>query len=218
MSTSRIRIGTTVTPVARRRPWKLARETVSLDHLSGGRLTLGVGLGAPPIEFSRFGEEADERVRAAKLDEGLAILAGLWSGQPFQYQGKQYQLQKTVFQPPALQSPRIPIWVAGYWPHPAPFRRAARWDGVVPLKRGGVKAADVAEIGAFIRAQRRAEGPFDIVIIGHAPGEQPAKAARTVAPYAKAGATWWLESLFTRRNSLAGLRERIRQGPPRGEG
>ena len=111
MITERIRIGTKVTPIPRRHPWKLARETVSLDHLSGGRLILGVGLGEPPeAEFAQFGEEADVRVRAAKLDEGLDILSGLWGGKPFRYDGTHYHMQKTVFQPAALQVPRIPVW------------------------------------------------------------------------------------------------------------
>ena len=96
MTTERIRIGTTVTPLARRHPWKLARETVSLDHLSRGRLILGVGLGDPPkVEFAQFGEESDDRIRAAKLDEGLEVVTGLWSGKPFRYQGTHYRIQRS---------------------------------------------------------------------------------------------------------------------------
>jgi alkanesulfonate monooxygenase SsuD/methylene tetrahydromethanopterin reductase-like flavin-dependent oxidoreductase (luciferase family) len=216
MTTQRIRIGTTVTPLARRHPWKLARETVSLDHLSQGRLILGVGLGDPPkTEFALFGEEPDNRVRAAKLDEGLAILTGLWSGKPFRYQGTHYQVQKIAFWPPALQTPRIPIWVAGFWPNKAPFRRAARWDGVVPLKQDGLQPADIEQIAAYIKAHRSSEAPFDIIKIGISPGDNRAKGSKMVAPFAAAGATWWLESLFTRRNSFEQMRQRIRQGPPR---
>ena len=110
MTTERIRIGTTVTPLPRRHPWKLARETASLDHLSNGRLILGVGLGYPPdAEFSHFGEEANDRIRAAKLDEGLHVLAGLWSGKPFRHDGEHYHIKKMTFLPPVLQVPRIPI-------------------------------------------------------------------------------------------------------------
>lgn len=215
MTTERIRIGTTVTPVARRRPWVLARETASLDHLSGGRLILGVGLGDPPnLEFAQFGEEDDARIRAAKLDEGLDILNGLWSGQPTRHQGTQYHMQRTVFQPPSLQQPRIPIWVAGFWPHKAPFRRAARWDGVIPLQRGGLEPAGMREIAAFINEQRTAETPFEIVKIGATPGDNTAKGSKIVDAFAQAGVTWWLESLFGKRDSLEGMRERIRQGPP----
>ena len=222
MTTERIRIGTTVTPVPRRHPWKLARETASLDHLSGGRLILGVGLGDPPeAEFAQFGEEADVRVRAAKLDEGLDILAGLWSGKPFRYDGTHYHIQKTVFQPAALQVPRIPIWVAGFWPNKAPFRRAARWDGVIPLQHGGaLKPGDMANMMRFIKEQRvekqEEERPFDVVKIGTTPGDDAVKGGKLVAPFAKVGVTWWLESLYGARNSFEGMLERIRQGPPRG--
>ncbi len=215
MATERIRIGTTVTPVARRHPWQLARETVSLDHCSAGRLTLGVGLGHPgKVEFTQFGEEADDRIRAAKLDEGLDILAGLWQGKLFRYQGTHYHIQKTTFLPPALQTPRIPIWVAGFWPNLAPFRRAVRWDGVVPLKRGGLQPDDIEQIAAFMQEHRTSEAPFDIIKIGTTSEDNPIKRGKAVAPYEVAGATWWLESLFTKRNSFDQMRERIRQGPP----
>jgi len=192
MSTEHIRIGTAVTPVARRRPWKLARETVTLDHLSGGRLTLSVGLGFPPdADFEQFGEESDARVRAIKLDEGLDVLVGLWSGKPFSYQGKYYPIRKTMFLPPALQSPRIPIWVGGYWPNKAPFRRAARWDGVFPLKHGGsMQGRDLRDIIAYIMEHRTRSDPFDVVMMGYTPGDDPTKAGKMVARFAKAGLTW----------------------------
>jgi len=217
MTTERIRIGTTVTPIPRRHPWKLARETVSLDHLSGGRLILGVGLGDPPeAEFAHFGEEADNRIRAAKLDEGLDVLVGLWSGKAFRYQGKHYQVQKTVFLPPALQVPRIPIWVAGFWPNKAPFRRAARWDGVIPLKHGGpLKPNDVRDMLAYINEHRSSITAFDIVKISSTPGDDIMKGVKMVTPYAEVGVTWWLESLYAHRNSFEEMCLRIRQGPPR---
>lgn len=217
MTTERIRIGTTVTPIPRRHPWKLARETVSLDHLSGGRLILGVGLGDPPeAEFAHFGEEADNRIRAAKLDEGLDVLVGLWSGKAFRYQGKHYQVQKTVFLPPALQVPRIPIWVAGFWPNKAPFRRAARWDGVIPLKHGGpLKPNDVRDMLAYINEHRSSTTAFDIVKVSSTPGDDTMKGGKMVTPFAEVGVTWWLESLYAQRNSFEEMCLRIRQGPPR---
>lgn len=219
MTTERIRLGTTVTPVARRRPWILARETASLDQLSGGRLIVGVGLGDPPdLEFAQFGEEADDRIRAVKLDEGLDILAGLWSGQPFRYAGTHYKVKRVTFQPPSLQTPRIPIWVAGFWPNKAPFRRAARWDGVIPLQRGGLEPDDIVAIAAYIKEHRTVETPdtpFDIVKIGSVPGDNAARARKIVKTFAGVGVTWWLESLFTERNSLEAMRRRILQGPPK---
>ena len=216
MNTDRIRIGTAVTPVARRRPWKLARETVTLDHLSGGRLILTVGLGFPPdADFAQFGEEPDAKVRAAKLDEGLEILTGLWKGKPFRYDGENYHIEKTLFLPPALQTPRIPIWVGGYWPNKAPFRRAARWDGAFPLKMGGgMTQRDLEEIRTYIQQHRTTTTPFDLVMMGYTPGNDKTKAHKTVARYAAAGLTWWLESLFGLRGSVEAMRSRVRQGPP----
>ncbi len=219
MNTERIRLGTTVTPLARRRPWKLARETATLDNLSGGRLILGVGLGDPPhAEFRQFGEEADNRVRAAKLDEGLDVLVGLWRGKSFSYQGEHYQIEKTVFLPRPIQSPRIPIWVGGFWPNKAPFRRAARWDGVIPLKAGGwMTPEDLGQILAYIQAHRSSPAPLDVVIIGsrHTRGQRGLKGAERVASFADAGLSWWLESLYRWRNSLDEMRAQIRLGPPR---
>ena len=216
MSTTRIRLGTTVTPLPRRRPWKLARETVTLDHLSKGRLTLGVGLGVPP-EYIIFNEDCDNKVRAARLDEGLEILTGLWSGKPFEHHGQAYQVEKTTFRPPSYQQPRIPVWVGGWWPTKAPFRRAARWDGVIPLKHSGdnlLTPQDVVEVREFIHQERTSSDPFDIAIISWTDPSDPKAAAEKVAAYAKAGTTWWLESLYMQQNSLEEMRRRIRSGPP----
>lgn len=216
MKTEHIRLGTTVTPLARRRPWKLARETVTLDHLSKGRLTLSVGLGDPPdAEFSHFGEDADPQIRAKKLDEGLEILTGLWNGKAFEFRGEQFSLEKTVFRPPAFQSPRIPIWVGGFWPNKAPFRRAALWDGAFPLKSGSkMTGKDLQEIRAYIEQHRESTGHFDLVMMGYSPGDDREKAAKILRPYMAAGLTWWLESLFREKNSYSDMLSRIRQGPP----
>ena len=136
VSTERIRLGTMVTPLPRRRPWQVVRQIVTLDHLSGGRATLGVGLGFPPKEeFELFGESGDARVRAELLDEALDVAAGLMSGGPFSYDGRHFRLDGVEFAPRPVQSPRVPIWVAGAWPARPPFRRAARYDGVVPIAK-----------------------------------------------------------------------------------
>jgi alkanesulfonate monooxygenase SsuD/methylene tetrahydromethanopterin reductase-like flavin-dependent oxidoreductase (luciferase family) len=131
LRTERIRLGTTVTPLARRRPWKLARETVTLDHLSNGRLILGVGLGdtSMDISFAHFGEVTDARQRARILDGALDVLVGLWSGQPFSYQGEYYHVREVTLLPRPVQTPRIPIWIGGGWPLKGPTQRAVRWDG-----------------------------------------------------------------------------------------
>ena len=198
---SRIRIGTMVTPVARRRPWKLARETVSLDLLSGGRLILGVGLGGmPKEEHTRFGEDADDRVRARRLDEGLDVLDGLWSGEPFSYHGKEFQVDDAAFLPRPVQQPRIPVWVAGYWPNRRPFRRAARWDGVVPAKvpatPGGMPQLltpdETQEMLDYILSHRDSDAPFDVVMSAFMPPD-PAQARDQTESFAAAGATWLIE-------------------------
>src|SRR5579863_6868421 len=135
LKTERIRIGALVTPLPRRRPWKLARETATLDRLSGGRLVVGAGIGGDQWfrEFSTFGEPVEDRIHAAQLDEGFDVLAGLWSGERFSYEGQYYTARDALFLPTPVQSPRIPIWVAGIWPNKAPMRRAARWDGFFPI-------------------------------------------------------------------------------------
>ena len=228
LRTRTLRLGTMVTPLARRRPWQLARQAATLDRLSGGRLILGVGLGDPvQWDFGFFGEEVDAKIRAKRLDEGLDIVFGLWSGEPFAYAGEQYQLQEMRLLPRPAQTPRIPIWVGGWWPNKPPLRRAARWDGVVPGKWGGVLTPeDVRDIVAYVAEHRTAESPFEVVVSGATPGEDPTAGSAVVAPLAEAGATWWIEAVDPWRfgwsweepwpaEATAQIRDRVRQGPPR---
>jgi alkanesulfonate monooxygenase SsuD/methylene tetrahydromethanopterin reductase-like flavin-dependent oxidoreductase (luciferase family) len=214
VNTKHIRIGTAVTPLPRRRPWVVARQSATIDHLSDGRLILGVGLGNPPeTEFERFGESGNSKIRAEKLDEGLDILVGLWRGKAFSYQGRHYQIQKALFLPPPKQLPRIPIWVGGFWPNQSPFRRAARWDGVIPAKMGSpVTPKDLRDILVIIRNQRTSRAPFDAAVIHRGTKTSNAK---KIQPYVEAGLTWWLESMYRWCNSPRDMRARIRQGPPR---
>jgi probable F420-dependent oxidoreductase len=215
-TTERIRIGTMVTPLPRRRPWKLAREAASLDQLSGGRLILGVGIGTPPEEFARFGEEPDDRVRAEMLDEGLEVLTGLWSGEPFSYSGRHYRVREATLLPRPVQQPRLPIWVGGTWPRKPPFRRAARWDGVFPgSPRGNLTLDEVREMMAFIRSQRTAETPFDVMVGGDVPFDDPARARAILAEYADAGVTWWVEGVGDWRGDVDAMAAFIAGGPPR---
>ena len=223
--TKRIRLGPMVTPVARRRPWKLARETATLDNLSEGRLILGVGLGYPQdAEFEHFGEEGDAKIRAGKLDEGLEILVGLWSGTPFEYHGRHFHIRETVFLPRPTQKPRIPIWVGGYWPNKAPFRRAARWDGIFPgrltLERrqtwtpNMIPTDQLRSIREYITAHRTATSAFDVAIGGYSSGTDHEADRELVTAYRDAGATWWIENLHNYRGSFAEMRARLRLGPP----
>jgi alkanesulfonate monooxygenase SsuD/methylene tetrahydromethanopterin reductase-like flavin-dependent oxidoreductase (luciferase family) len=216
MRTERVRIGAMLTPPARRRPWKLARETIALDHLSGGRLVLPVGLGAlDDGGFSKVGEPTDRRVRAQLLDESLDIITGLWSGEPFSYEGEHYTLEEMTFLPRPVQSPRIPIWVVGAWPSEKSMNRALRYDGLLAYTtRGEVTPEDIRAMKAYVEENRSRDTPFDIVWEGQTPGDDPGRAASIVRPFAEAGVTWWIESMWTPPNELDDLRARIRQGPP----
>ena len=217
MRTQRIRIGAMVTPLTRRRPWQVARETVSLDLLSNGRLVFGAGSGYQERDFASFGEEYDLKIRAEKLDEGLDILKGLWSGEAFSFHGKHYQLENVTFLPRPLQSPRIPIWLAGGWPSRKPLRRAARWDGIYLMTVNQVtnellKLEEIREAVAYMQAHRESSEPFDVGVNGVVP-DDAGKVAETVQAYQEAGATWWID-LAGDDESFEEYRARIRRGPP----
>jgi alkanesulfonate monooxygenase SsuD/methylene tetrahydromethanopterin reductase-like flavin-dependent oxidoreductase (luciferase family) len=225
LNTQRIRIGPMITPIPRRRPHKLARETVSIDHLSNGRLILGVGSGAGAEEYENLGEADTAQQRGAQLDEGLEVLTALWSGEMVNHTGDHYRVVNTQFLPTPLQQPRIPIWVAGFWPNKKPMRRAARYDGVFPLTRNESGMASAGDIRAAIDyvAAERGDRTFDAVHVGRSSGD-PAQDRALLEPYAEAGVTWWLEDgspwAFGWSGQgewpVAAIRERIRQGPPRG--
>jgi alkanesulfonate monooxygenase SsuD/methylene tetrahydromethanopterin reductase-like flavin-dependent oxidoreductase (luciferase family) len=222
MKTSRIRMGTMLTPLSRRRPWKVARETATLDHLSNGRLVLPVGLGAlDDAGFGRVGEATDRKVRAELLDESLDIITGLWSGKPFSYAGKHYKIDEMTFLPTPVQQPRIPIWVVGAWPHMKSMRRVLRYDGLLPAKMdpdgsfAQMTPDDIRTMREFIERERTSATPFDIIWEGETPGDDPGKAAELVRSYAEAGATWWLDSMWSSPDGLKSVRTRIKQGPPR---
>ncbi len=221
LATERIRVGPMVTPLARRRPWQVARQATTLDRLSAGRMTLGVGLGAhPELEYEAFGEEDDARTRAEKLDEALEILDGLWRGDPFSFTGRHYRLRDVAFLPVPVQRPRIPVWVGGAWPGERPFRRAIRWDGFVPIRRvdgasAPLRPSDVREIRDAVAARRDAPRPFDIVIAGATPWQDRAAARALVGEHADAGATWWSEEITEARGSVEEIAAFVRSGPPR---
>lgn len=226
MQTQRIRLGTDLTPLSRMRPWKLASETATLDHLSNGRVILSVGLGALDTGFAAFGEVTDRKTRAELLDEGLDILTGLWRGQPFGYSGKHYQVQPATFYPPPppVQQPRIPIWAVGAWPRPKSMRRVARYDGLMPyvLEADGQGRlpvpAEIPEMRRFVEQHRSETTPFDIIMEGETPGDDPAQVAAIIRPWADAGVTWWIESRWEVPRDADGLalaHQRLLQGPPR---
>jgi alkanesulfonate monooxygenase SsuD/methylene tetrahydromethanopterin reductase-like flavin-dependent oxidoreductase (luciferase family) len=228
MNTSRVRVGPMITPIARRRPWKLAREALSIDQLSNGRLILGVGLGAPEeSEFAAFGEETEAKVRARKMDEGLDIFTGLLSGEPFSYSGEFYNLAEMRFLPKPVQSPHIPIWVGGTWPNKKPLQRAVKFDGYFPdVLQHPVTADDWKGVVEFVESQRGMDSTFDLVQYGVTPGDDPTAAAEQLAPYQEAGVTWWIEGISPfdygfdwpdpwTAEIVERLEQRIRQGPPK---
>ena len=228
MTTTRIRLGTMLTPLPRRRPWDLAGQVAALDNLSGGRVILSVGLGAVHAGWQAFEIDPGRRVRAELLDEGLDVICGLWRGQPFQYDGRHHHVRPTDFMlpPPPLQRPRVPIWVVGGWPAPKSMRRAARYDGWLPnLVAGpGESTALVPEMlregTVWIRDLREAEGlpldGYDVVIDGVTPADDPAAAAAQVRPWSEAGATWWIEGDWSvpRDQVRAYAQQRLTAGPP----
>ncbi len=233
LATHQIRLGTLITPVSRRRPWLLARETVTLDHLSNGRLILSVGLGVPADgAFSKVNEPADRVLRAELLDEGLSILQGLWSGVPYHFHGRHYSLQEMLFLPRPLQEPRIPVWVVAAWKKERSLARALRWDGILPVRfaedgknmdrdgfalAGGMSVQDIVDLKRYSCHHRQGNGRFDIILEGLLP-EDRKKAVDTIKPYADAGATWWIDTAWHLTHGKAGgldaLIERIRRGPP----
>lgn len=227
MLTRRIRLGTMITPLSRRRPWKLASETATLDRLAEGRLILAVGLGAIDTGFAQFGEETDTKKRAELLDEGLEIVTGLWRGQPFRFSGQHYHVQEASFfpPPPPLQKPRIPIWVVGAWPSRKSMARVLRYDGLLPnVMRNGEHVQptpdDIRAMREFVD-ERRAGAPLDIIVEGSTPGGNVKRAAAVVRPWEEAGATWWNEAMWSlsetmmRATTQRRILARINQGPPR---
>lgn len=213
--TETIKLGPMVTPLARRRPWKLARETVTLDHLSEGRLILGVGLGGTTEEFELFGENPAPKTRAQKLDEALDILLGLWTGKPFTFTGSHFHIKEVTFLPPPFQTPRIPIWVAGYHPKTAPFRRAAQYDGVFPMAAFGQSFGpnELKQVLSVIRNARETLQDYDVVVAGSTIGSENSE-HEIIGSWQEEGATWWLEHITDWCGSKADLLARIQRGPP----
>jgi alkanesulfonate monooxygenase SsuD/methylene tetrahydromethanopterin reductase-like flavin-dependent oxidoreductase (luciferase family) len=206
VATQRLRIGPLITPLARRRPWNVARQVASLDELTGGRVTLGVGLGiSSGPEFNQFSEESDPRVRGDMLDEGLEILRAAWQGTPVRHAGTHYRVDDVTFLPVPVQ-PRVPIWGATERLSGRPVRRAAGLDGVFPI---GLQPSDLPVLLDNV-AQHRPEGldGYDVVITG-----TDDSVTNNSAAWRDAGATWWLHELSWRR-PLSESVAIIEAGPP----
>jgi alkanesulfonate monooxygenase SsuD/methylene tetrahydromethanopterin reductase-like flavin-dependent oxidoreductase (luciferase family) len=208
-ATERVRLGPMVTPLARRRPTKVARETATLDRLSGGRLTLGIGLGSDTSgsELSKTDEQLDDRRRAAMLDESLAILGAAWSGETVHHHGEHYTVDGIQFLPRPVQTPGVPVWVAALPGRVNPLRRAARHDGFFPVNLDHPdQLAEMLAVITDLRAETdRAETAYDVAV-GLPLGADP-------MPYVAAGATWWMPELDPMTMSLDLVRGVIRDGP-----
>ncbi len=210
--TSRIRLGTMLTPPSRRRPAELAGQVATVDRLSQGRVTLSVGLGAVDSGMDAFGEECGKRERAELMDECLDVVCGLWQGQPFEYSGRHYQIRPTEFPTigNTVQSPRVPIWCVGVLGRQRSMQRALGWDGLIPqvIDNGTARQATLDELAAV--TDQLPGGDYDVIIEGVGSEHSP-------AAWAAVGATWWLETQWNAvgqaRPSLA-IADRLREGPP----
>ncbi len=218
--TSKIRLGTMLTPPSRRRPWELASQVATVDRISDGRVTLSVGLGATDSGFETFGEECDRKIRAELMDECLAIMCGLWAGQPFAFSGSHYTVQPSEF--PTIgntaQHPRVPIWCVGALGRGKSMSRALRWDGIIPqvidpASDIGVRQPsldEIVELRALVDADPDVSADFDIVVEGQWTEHSP-------SAYKEAGATWWIESMWgamAEYSPVTAAYDRLMQGPP----
>jgi alkanesulfonate monooxygenase SsuD/methylene tetrahydromethanopterin reductase-like flavin-dependent oxidoreductase (luciferase family) len=220
--TQRIRLGTLLTPLPWRRPWKLASQVATVDQLSGGRAILAVGVGAIDTGLPATGEETDLRLRAERLDEGIDLITTLWDG-GLSYHGRYYDFEVdrddlTKAVRPA--SGRIPVWVVGVWPRPKSMRRVLRCDGIIPqYDLGGRDGGpdDVRALRAWL-AEHGARPGLDVVAEGETPADDPGAAAAHVTPWAQAGCTWWIENRWVMPDGttdpMAVVRARLAAGPP----
>jgi alkanesulfonate monooxygenase SsuD/methylene tetrahydromethanopterin reductase-like flavin-dependent oxidoreductase (luciferase family) len=208
-ATNRVAIGPMVAALPRHRPWEVARRAVSLDRLTGGgRMILGVGIGYPPeIEFGTFGDPTDALERADMLEEGLTIIQAMWSGEAFDFEGEHYTISENRFAPVPLGT--IPIWVAGMLPNLRPLRRAARFDGVYPIRADmrELEPAEVAMISGYVKIHRQGNEPFDVVV-GVTEGAE-------AGAFEEAGATWLISGPNPGGESVDETMDWLREGPLR---
>jgi hypothetical protein len=237
MVTDRIRLGTLVTPVSRHRPWDLATRVRTVDTLSGGRAILGAGLGAVHDGWLAFEADEGRKERAEKLDDALAIYAGLMAGQPFEYQGRRYSAKPTTFILPAppVQQPHPPVWLVGAKvagrTRQRSLERAARWDGLLPQwvdkSRSSDESSDVTGpermadiVGDVLRLREEAGLPtdgYDVILEADSTGEFVKTEPASPDEWAGVGVTWWIESWWSLEPGPAGLaevRRRVELGPP----
>jgi Luciferase-like monooxygenase len=226
--TERIRLGTLLTPLPWRRPWKVASQAATLDQLSNGRAILAVGLGATTTHLDRMGETTDRPTRAEMLDEGIDLIHRFWEGE-LKFSGRHYNVDLSaradlyrVSQP--VQQPRIPIWVVGAWPRPRSMQRVLRCDGLLPVcidAEGAFRATtheDIRGIWRWLEQHGKASQFFDVVAEGETPAEDPGTAAELVSAWAEVGCTWWIETRWQLPHEsderMREVLQRVAAGPP----
>ena len=218
--TERVKIGAMILPLSRRRPWKVVKEAVTIDHLSNGRLVLPVALGVPDdVGYNGVNTDStDRKERAQRLDEALEILEIGQTGEKFSYDGKHFQVKDMTLLPKPVQD-RIPVWCVGGWPHPKSLQRAVDWDGIIPVDLSPgkdpfarVQPDVLREIVSWCHEHRQRPTPFDVVIEGKSDGPEDIDYVKSVAD---AGATWFIESRWDDSETPESLIERARKGPPR---
>lgn len=218
--TTDVALGTWITPVCRRPPWQLASDLATLDHLSEGRVILGAGLGTEG-NYTTFGETWDPERLGRKYDEALEVIAGLWSGEPFSYDGEFYTLEDAELPYAPVQDPRIPILLGGWWPNKKPFQRAAEWDGIMPAAPSfygseGEQGEPVTgtieeEVSAMLEYYRSVTDDPGEILLPIDTSEAPDDFAETCRDL---GATWLLTSNLLDGDSHEENLTRIRDGPP----
>ncbi len=225
VKTSRVKLGTMLTPLPWRRPWKVASQVATLDQISGGgRAILAVGVGALGTGLPNTGEVTDLRGRAERMDEGIDLIRTLWEGgRSYRGQHYQYDCDRDDLTAAVRSRQRIPIWVVGVWPRPKSMRRALRCDGIVPQYADGKEPVpdDARAVRAWLGENGAAQG-MDLVADGETPADDAAAAAAVVSPWAEAGCTWWLETRWELPHDsaerMAQIRDRLAAGPPAAAG
>lgn len=224
IKTKRVMLGPMLVPLSRRRPWEVASEMMTLDHLSNGRAILSAGLGATDTGWDKVGEMTDKKVRAARLDEALEIISRLWTGENITFEGQHFQVRGVQLDPLPIQKPRPPLWVVGAFPRQKSMQRVVKYDGMLVSQLTddhqlvtNPTAETIRAIREYATLNRVGGGPFDLIMEGETDGANPEAGAAKIQPWAEAGLTWWLENVWAgpyERGGIEGIRERIRQGPP----
>ena len=205
--TERVALGTWIVPAARRQPWQLARDLATLDRLSRGRVVLGVGLGRR-AEYDLFGEEWDPRRVSRRYDETLELLDRFWSGQRVTFHGEFFDVDDVALLPTPRQRPRIPVLVAAFWPNRRPVRRAARWDGLMPVVDPDPDGTDLRDLLDYYRGAAQEPGEVFLYV------DAPSLTGETVRTYGELGVTWLASDVITGRASEEENLAAVRRGPP----